>query len=72
MIDESKYPNRRLWGALLRDVFGTPAAIAAPLMVAIGFPTLAAVFGMMIQYSRLLVQLVPLIVGVQGGLDKTE
>ena len=30
--------------------FGTPAAVAAPLMVAIGFPTLAAVvFGMMIQ-----------------------
>ena len=30
--------------------FGTPAAVAAPLMVAIGFPALAAVvFGMMIQ-----------------------
>ena len=30
--------------------FGTPAAVAAPLMVAIGFPALAAViFGIMIQ-----------------------
>ena len=30
--------------------FGTPAAVAAPLMVAVGFPALAAVvFGMMIQ-----------------------
>ena len=54
--------------------FGTPAAIAAPLMVAIGFPTLAAViFGMMIQSTPVSFGAVgtPLIVGVQGGLDKT-
>ena len=39
--------------------FGTPAAVAAPLMVAVGFPALAAVvFGMMIQSTQcLLVQL---------------
>ncbi len=54
--------------------FGTPAAIAAPLMVAIGFPTIAAViFGMMIQSTPVSFGAVgtPLIVGVQGGLDKT-
>ena len=54
--------------------FGTPAAIAAPLMVAIGFPALAAVvFGMMIQSTPVSFGAVgtPLIVGVQGGLDKT-
>ena len=65
-----------LLGVLLRELgFGTPAAIAAPLMVAIGFPTLAAViFGMMIQSTPVSFGAVgtPLIVGVQGGLDKTE
>ena len=53
--------------------FGTPAAVAAPLMVAIGFPALAAVvFGMMIQSTPVSFGAVgtPLIVGVQGGLDK--
>ncbi len=53
--------------------FGTPAAIVAPLMVAIGFPALAAVvFGMMIQSTPVSFGAVgtPMIVGVQGGLDK--
>ena len=53
--------------------FGTPAAIAAPLMVAMGFPALAAVvFGMMIQSTPVSFGAVgtPMIVGVQGGLDK--
>jgi lactate permease len=53
--------------------FGTPAAVAAPLMVAVGFPALAAVvFGMMIQSTPVSFGAVgtPLIVGVQGGLDK--
>jgi len=53
--------------------FGTPAAVVAPLMVAIGFPALAAVvFGMMIQSTPVSFGAVgtPLIVGVQGGLDK--
>ena len=55
--------------------FGTPAAVAAPLMVAIGFPALAAVvFGMMIQSTPVSFGAVgtPLIVGVQGGLDKVS
>ena len=53
--------------------FGTPAAVAAPLMVAVGFPALAAVtFGMMIQSTPVSFGAVgtPLIVGVQGGLDR--
>ena len=53
--------------------FGTPAAVAAPLMVAVGFPALAAVvFGMMIQSTPVSFGAVgtPLVVGVQGGLDK--
>ena len=53
--------------------FGTPAAIAAPLMVAIGFPPLAAVvFGLMIQSTPVSFGAVgtPMLVGVQGGLDK--
>ena len=53
--------------------FGTPAAVAAPLMVAIGFPPLAAVvFGMMIQSTPVSFGAVgtPMLVGVQGGLDK--
>lgn len=55
--------------------FGTPAAIAAPLMVAIGFPALAAVvFGMMIQSTPVSFGAVgtPMIIGVQGGLDKAN
>ena len=53
--------------------FGTPAAVVAPLMVAVGFPALAAVvFGMMIQSTPVSFGAVgtPMLVGVQGGLDK--
>ncbi|MGB5444877.1 MAG: L-lactate permease [Psychromonas sp.] len=52
--------------------FGTPAAIAAPLLVAIGFPALAAVLmGMMIQSTAVSFGAVgtPIIVGVNKGLD---
>ncbi len=52
--------------------FGTPAAIAAPLLVAIGFPALAAVLmGMMIQSTPVSFGAVgtPIIVGVSKGLD---
>ena len=52
--------------------FGTPAAIAAPLLVAIGFPALAAVvIGMMIQSTSVSFGAVgtPIIVGVNKGLD---
>ncbi|TPH12111.1 L-lactate permease [Litorilituus lipolyticus] len=52
--------------------FGTPAAIAAPLMVAIGFPAVAAVLmGMMIQSTPVSFGAVgtPIIIGVNKGLD---
>ncbi len=52
--------------------FGTPAAIAAPLLVAIGFPALAAVLmGMMIQSTPVSFGAVgtPIIIGVNKGLD---
>ncbi|GEK71919.1 MULTISPECIES: L-lactate permease [Halomonas] len=53
--------------------FGTPAAVAAPLMVALGFPALAAVVvGMMIQSTPVSFGAVgtPIVVGVSGGLDR--
>lgn len=52
--------------------FGTPAAVAAPLMVALGFPALAAVLmGMMIQSTPVSFGAVgtPIIVGVTSGVD---
>lgn len=52
--------------------FGTPAAIAAPLLVAIGFPALGAVLmGMMIQSTPVSFGAVgtPIIIGVNKGLD---
>ncbi len=54
--------------------FGTPAAVCAPLMVALGFPALAAVMiGMMIQSTPVTFGAVgtPIIVGVTGGLEGT-
>lgn len=53
--------------------FGTPAAVAAPLLVALGFPALAAVvLGMMVQSTPVSFGAVgtPMLVGVAGGLDK--
>ncbi|WP_017429683.1 L-lactate permease [Vreelandella jeotgali] len=53
--------------------FGTPAAVAAPLLVALGFPALAAVVvGMMIQSTPVSFGAVgtPIVVGVSGGLDR--
>ena len=53
--------------------FGTPAAVAGPLMVAVGFPALSAVmFGMIIQSTPVSFGAVgtPLLVGVQGGLQR--
>jgi lactate permease len=52
--------------------FGTPAAIAAPLLVAIGFPTTAAVLlGMLVQSTPVSFGAVgtPIIVGINTGLD---
>ncbi|MBE0549442.1 MAG: L-lactate permease [Rubrivivax sp.] len=64
-----------LFGSFIEGAsgFGTPAAVAAPLMVAVGFPALAAVmFGMMIQSTPVSFGAVgtPLLVGVQGGLQR--
>jgi lactate permease len=53
--------------------FGTPAGVAGPLMVAVGFPALSAVmFGMIIQSTPVSFGAVgtPLLVGVQGGLQR--
>lgn len=53
--------------------FGTPAAVAAPLLVALGFPALGAVMvGMMIQSTPVSFGAVgtPIVVGVTAGLDK--
>ncbi|MHA6495352.1 L-lactate permease [Pseudomonas borbori] len=52
--------------------FGTPAAIAAPLLVAIGFPAMAAVLlGMLVQSTPVSFGAVgtPIVVGVNTGLD---
>jgi lactate permease len=54
--------------------FGTPAAVAAPLLVALGFPALAAVvLGMMVQSTPVSFGAVgtPILVGVGAGLDKS-
>ena len=64
-----------LFGSFIEGAsgFGTPAAIAAPLMVAIGFPAMAAVMiGMMIQSTPVSFGAVgtPILIGVQSGLDK--
>ena len=55
--------------------FGTPAAIAAPLMVALGFPAMAAVMiGMMIQSTAVTFGAcgTPILIGVRGGLQNPE
>jgi lactate permease len=53
--------------------FGTPAAVAAPLLVALGFPALGAVMlGLMVQSTPVSFGAVgtPIVVGVSGGLNK--
>ena len=66
-----------LFGAFIEGSsgFGTPAAIVAPLMVAIGFPALAAVMiGMMIQSTPVTFGAAgtPILIGVKGGLENPE
>lgn len=66
-----------LFGCFIEGVsgFGTPAAVIAPLLVALGFPALAAVMvGMMVQSTPVSFGAVgtPIIVGISGGLDKAE
>ena len=66
-----------LFGSFLEGAagFGTPAAIAAPLMVALGFPALAAIMiGMMIQSTAVTFGAAgtPILIGVRGGLENPE
>ncbi|MCS6939321.1 MAG: L-lactate permease, partial [Roseiflexus sp.] len=66
-----------LFGSFIEGAsgFGTPAAIAAPLMVALGFPAMAAVMiGMMVQSTPVTFGAVgtPILVGARGGLDTPE
>lgn len=66
-----------LFGSFIEGAsgFGTPAAVAAPLMVAVGFPALAAVVaGMMIQSTPVSFGALgtPLLVGVTGGLERSR
>ena len=61
-----------LFGSFIEGAsgFGTPAAVAAPLLVALGFPALGAVvMGMMIQSTPVSFGAVgtPIVVGVAGG-----
>ena len=66
-----------LFGAFLEGAagFGTPAAIAAPLLVALGFPAMAAVvIGLMIQSTPVTFGAVgtPIVIGVTGGLENSQ
>ena len=66
-----------LFGSFIEGAsgFGTPAAVAAPLMVAMGFPAAGAVMlGMMIQSTAVTFGAVgtPVLVGVQEGVASPE
>jgi lactate permease len=66
-----------LFGAFIEGAagFGTPAAITAPLLVALGFPAVAAVMlGMMVQSTPVTFGAAgtPILVGVKGGLENPE
>ena len=66
-----------LFGSFIEGTagFGTPAAIAGPLMVALGFPAAAAVMiGMMIQSTAVTFGGVgtPILIGVRQGLASPE
>ncbi|WLR53176.1 L-lactate permease [Bacillus tianshenii] len=66
-----------LFGAFIEGAagFGTPAAIAAPLLVAIGFPAMAAVLAaLIIQSTPVSFGAIgtPIIVGVNGGLAEQD
>ncbi len=66
-----------LFGSFLEGAagFGTPAAIVAPLLLALGFPALAAVMlGLMVQSTPVTFGAVgtPILIGVQAGLESAE
>ena len=63
-----------LFGSFIEGAsgFGTPAAVTAPLLLALGFPAAAAVMvGLVIQSTPVSFGAVgtPILVGVAGGLD---
>ncbi|MFZ6030017.1 MAG: L-lactate permease [Chloroflexota bacterium] len=63
-----------LFGSFLEGAsgFGTPAAIVAPLLVALGFPAMAAVMlGLMVQSTAVTFGAVgtPVLIGMTGGLE---
>ncbi|MGI9550140.1 MAG: L-lactate permease, partial [Aurantibacter sp.] len=63
-----------LFGSFIEGAagFGTPAAIVAPLMVGLGFPTFCAVMlGLMVQSTAVTFGAVgtPILVGVSGGVQ---
>ncbi len=66
-----------LFGSFIEGAsgFGTPAAIASPLLVALGFPAFAAVMiGMMIQSTPVTFGAVgtPILIGAKGGLENPQ
>ena len=66
-----------LFGSFIEGAsgFGTPAAIVAPLLTALGFPAMAAVMlGMMVQSTAVTFGAVgtPILIGLRGGLQGTE
>lgn len=66
-----------LFGSFLEGAsgFGTPAAIVAPLLLALGFPAMAAVMlGLMVQSTAVTFGAVgtPILIGVTGGLETPE
>ncbi len=66
-----------LFGSFIEGAagFGTPAAIVAPLLVALGFPALSAVMlGLMVQSTAVTFGAVgtPILVGVRGGVEHPE
>ncbi|MEX0930035.1 MAG: L-lactate permease [Balneolales bacterium] len=66
-----------LFGSFLEGAagFGTPAAIVAPLLLALGYPALAAVMlGMMVQSTSVTFGAAgtPILIGVQAGLESPE
>ncbi|GAA1097313.1 L-lactate permease [Nocardiopsis exhalans] len=66
-----------LFGSFIEGAsgFGTPAAVAAPLLLALGFPAMAAVMvGLVIQSTPVSFGAVgtPILVGVAGGLEGSD
>lgn len=66
-----------LFGSFLEGAagFGTPAAIVAPLLLALGYPALTAVMlGLMVQSTAVTFGAVgtPILIGVQAGLESPE